>query len=60
MIINKLEFIKLWSQSIHPIVMFSTLLLLFYVSYLGFQLRYIRTSDKEVRKELINNIVLFR
>ncbi len=54
MIINKLEFIKLWSQSIHPIVMFSTLLLLFYVSYLGFQLRYIRTSDKEVRKELIN------
>ncbi|BDA39270.1 DUF4079 domain-containing protein [Candidatus Atelocyanobacterium thalassae] len=53
MVTNTSEFIKFWSQFSHPIIMLATLLLLFYVLYLGLQLRYIRTSDKQIRKELI-------
>ncbi len=53
MVTDTLEFTKFWSQLIHPVIMLSTLLLLSYISYLGFQLRYIRISGQRTSKELI-------
>jgi Protein of unknown function (DUF4079) len=48
-----LEEVKIWSQFIHPILMWTLLGLSVYALYLGIQLRRVRTVDKEVRKELV-------
>ncbi|MEC4983230.1 MAG: DUF4079 domain-containing protein [Oscillatoria sp. PMC 1068.18] len=48
------ESIKVWSQFIHPILMWVLLAIAFYALYLGWQVRRIRTvDDKELRKELV-------
>jgi len=47
------ETLKIWSQFLHPALMWILLGLSIYALYLGIQLRRIRTVDREVRKELI-------
>ena len=47
------ESVKTWSQFGHPILMWVLLGTSFYALYLGWQIRRIRSADKEERKELI-------
>ncbi|MEC4893937.1 MAG: DUF4079 domain-containing protein [Oscillatoria sp. PMC 1051.18] len=48
------ESIKVWSQFLHPFLMWVLLAIALYSLYLGWQVRRIRTvEDKEVRKELV-------
>lgn len=48
-----LESIKIWSQFVHPIVMWILLGSSVYALYLGIQIRRTRNADKDLRKELI-------
>lgn len=49
-----LNTIKVWSQFIHPIIMWVLFGLMAYALYLGMQSKKIRTTDdKELRKELV-------
>lgn len=49
-----LNTIKVWSQFIHPIVMWVLFALMAYALYLGIQAKKTRTTDdKELRKELV-------
>lgn len=45
--------VKVWSQFIHPILMWVLLGLTLYALYLGMQVRRTRTATPEVRKELL-------
>lgn len=48
------ESVKVWSQFVHPVLMWVLLGLSIYTLYLGMQYRRARTTeDKELRKELI-------
>ena len=47
------EPIKVWSQFVHPIMMWILFGLTVYTSYLGIQWRRTRTADKDVKKELL-------
>ena len=51
------EAVKTWSQFGHPILMWVLLGLAFYALYLGMQVRKIRSTDKETRKQLIQKNV---
>jgi uncharacterized membrane protein len=47
------ESIKVWSQFVHPILMWVLLIVTLYAAYLGFQIRRTRSADSESRKELV-------
>ncbi|MEG4634437.1 DUF4079 domain-containing protein [Microcoleus sp. AR_TQ3_B6] len=45
--------VKVWSQFIHPILMWVLLAISFYALYLGLQIRRTRSAEGELKKELI-------
>ena len=45
--------LKVWSQFIHPTVMWLLLAIAIYISYLGIKIRQGRTATGEVKKEII-------
>ena len=45
--------VKVWSQFIHPILMWVLLAISFYALYLGIQIRRTRSAEGEVKKELL-------
>ncbi|MEG4235626.1 DUF4079 domain-containing protein [Microcoleus sp. Pol11C3] len=45
--------VKVWSQFIHPILMWVLLAISLYALYLGIQIRRTRSAEGEVKKELI-------
>lgn len=47
------ESIKVWSQFIHPILMWVLLAIALYALYLGVKIRRTRSAEGEVKKELI-------
>ncbi|HEY9636053.1 MAG TPA: DUF4079 domain-containing protein [Coleofasciculaceae cyanobacterium] len=47
------ESVKVWSQFVHPILMWILLVLSIYALYLGIQVQRTRYADGEVKKELI-------
>lgn len=47
------EAIKVWSQFVHPLLMWVLLAITVYALYSGLQIRRSRSADKEVRKELL-------
>ncbi len=47
------ESVKIWSQFIHPALMWVLFAIAFYALYLGIQIRRTRASEGEVKKELI-------
>lgn len=51
------ESVKVYSQFVHPLMMWTLLGLSVYALYLGGKIRQIRSADKDVRKELIKKNV---
>lgn len=47
------ETVKVWSQFVHPILMWVLLIVTLYAGYLGFQIRRTRSAEGEAKKELI-------
>jgi len=45
--------VKVWSQFIHPVLMWVLLAISFYALYLGLQIRRTRSAEGELKKELI-------
>ena len=45
--------VKVWSQFIHPILMWVLLAISFYALYLGIQIRRTRSAEGELKKELL-------
>ena len=45
--------VKVWSQFIHPVLMWVLLAISFYALYLGIQIRRTRSAEGEVKKELL-------
>ncbi len=45
--------VKVWSQFIHPVLMWVLLAISFYALYLGLQIRRTRSAEGEVKKELL-------
>jgi hypothetical protein len=46
------EWVKTWSQFVHPVVQLILLAIAFYTLYLGMQVRKMRTAQGEAKKEL--------
>ena len=47
------ESIKVWSQFVHPLMMWALLALTLYALYLGVQIRRLRSAEGEQKKQLI-------
>jgi magnesium-transporting ATPase (P-type) len=45
--------VKVWSQFIHPVLMWVLLAISFYALYLGIQIRRTRSAEGELKKELL-------
>jgi len=45
--------VKVWSQFIHPVLMWVLLAISFYALYLGLQIRRTRSAEGELKKELL-------
>ena len=45
--------VKVWSQFIHPVLMWVLLAISFYALYLGIQIRRTRSAEGELKKELV-------
>ena len=45
--------VKVWSQFIHPVLMWVLLAISFYALYLGLQIRRTRSAEGELKKELV-------
>ena len=50
---QSIDILSLSSQLIHPILMLGLFIYIFYIAYLGFQVRRTRIAEREIKKELI-------